>query len=218
MYELRERGVSASLWILVSLMAAPATSSVVTLDSQERVIGVRLICSSYQDGVERAPDFGPFSTRAALACGDDHTAPPVTFAWAQASQSSVVLGPVVHAEGWAGAGGGAYGWGEAKSVYLIRFTVHEPCAVQLSGNAFVGPLPAEILFNGPDGIIWHSGRGSVHRPFTLPTQVLAPGSYTLHAQAVGAASRSAFTLDMTMDAPMVDVQPSTWTGMRLLYR
>ena len=90
--------------------------------------------------------------------------------------------------------------------------------VHLSGNAFVHPEPAEILLTGPQGIVWHSGRGSVPGPFDLPWQVLPPGQYTLHTEVIGTSATVGFRVDMALDAPMVGVQPAAWSDVKVRYR
>jgi hypothetical protein len=225
--------LAAATVALTAWAVPPAVAAVVTLDSQERFIEAHITLVygggppmggvDHGDRVERAADFGPFSKSAHLSVLSSTREPQLICAGV-ATQNSMILGTLVHAEGSAYAVGGSstatgqFGWGSSKSVFIIRFTVHEPCTVRLAGSAFVYSEPAEILFTGPEGIIWHSGRGSVPGPFDLPLQVLPPGQYTLDAEVIGKSTLAGFSVDMTLDAPIVGVEPTTWGSVKAQYR
>ena len=231
MFRIHGRLVAAAA-MLGSLSVAPTRAAVVTLEVQERMIEAHLTVVhdggppigwvSQSDEVDRAPDVGPFSKRAYFYYGSD-TREPYIICAASAAQNSTILGTFVHADGSAYAHSGRDifgnpGWGRGKSVFHIRFTIHEPCRARFFGNAYLHPDPAEVLLTGPEGIVWHAGLGGVQGPFDVPWQVLPPGQYTLHAEAVSQDEATAFDVNLALDSPIVGVEKVSWSDVKEGYR
>ncbi len=207
----------------------PAHADVLSLVSQTREVRATAVVTRGQPPGEivwatrHAVDYTPFAevVTAALPWGTSSS----TLATAEARQTSTVVGDRVQAEGAASADAtctelmDACGYADATSEFAIRFVVREATMVRLSGNVTSsrGAPHLRVAISGPAVSLTADGTGG-SEDIALDA-LLTPGEYVLEAlvQALSGESGS-FTLDASFDDALVQVAPSTWSGLKQLFR
>ena len=207
----------------------PAHADVLSLASQVRKVRATAAVTPAQSPGETVEDtrqalnYTAFDevVTATLAVGASST----TLAIAEARQTSTVVGDRVQAEGAASADGfctaamDACGDGDAASEFAIRFVVREATMVRLSGSVTSsrGAPHLRVAISGPGVSLITDGTGGSEQ--IALDALLTPGEYVLEALVqVLSGSSGSYTLDASFDDTLVQVEPSTWSGLKQLFR
>ena len=214
---------------LPHLAGAPAVGDVLSLVSQDRSVTARAVLSPQPPdppqslaAAEAAPDFGAFtkSVEVSVGAGGPGGGPLGT---GSATQTSTILGSVVHAAGRVAASGfcllSTCGSAEAKSKFSIRFVVREPAVAHLIGGVATETGAPELVMalTGPGVSLVSSGNGG-SEDVDLEA-LLTPGEYSLEARAVAQSGQAgSYRMDVSFTSELVGVESARWSKIKQLYR